>query len=50
MTDKTLSDHCREYYQEKGIKYPTVDTDLNKLLYEAWAEWAFSNLRGTKNV
>ena len=38
MTTKTLSDHCREYYAEKGIKYPTVDTELNKLLYSEYVE------------
>jgi hypothetical protein len=46
--DKTLSDHCRTYYASRGIKYPTVDTDLNKELYIAYINDAFKEFKGVK--
>ena len=45
MTTKTLSDHCALWYASRGTKYPTSDPELNKLMYEAWVEYAFKDFK-----
>ena len=46
MAELTLADHAEAWWLEKGNTIPPRDSDEWKKMYEAWVEWAFSDLRG----
>jgi len=50
MTQKTLFDHCREWYQEQQIHIESLPRALQLRLYEIWVNYAFSDFKGLKEV
>ena len=42
----TLADHAECWCREQGKEVPPRDTDQWQAMYEAWVEWAFSDLHG----
>ena len=47
MTEKTLMDHCREWYAKQGINIDLIPVhSLKTRFYECWVNYAFA---GTTN-
>ena len=46
MAEMTLADHAEYWCREQGKQVPARDTAEWQAMYEAWATWAFSDLRG----
>ena len=46
MPEMTLADHAEYWCREQGKQVPARDTKEWQEMYETWATWAFSNLRG----
>ncbi|MCK9593773.1 MAG: hypothetical protein M0Q91_17370 [Methanoregula sp.] len=41
MTE-TLQDHCIAWYTKQHILYGIVPTELQKIMYECWVNYAFA--------
>jgi hypothetical protein len=46
--EMTLADHAEAWCKEQGNEVPARDSDEWQRMYETWATWAFSDLRGEK--
>ena len=44
----TLGDHAEAWQREQGKKVPPRSSAEWQKMYEAWATWAFADLRGTE--
>lgn len=44
--ETTLADHADAWWREKGNEVPDRGTAEWQKIYEAWAAWAFADLRG----
>ncbi len=45
MAEMTLADHAEAWQREQGREVPVRGTDDWQAMYEAWATWAFADLR-----
>jgi hypothetical protein len=48
MSDKTLLDHCSEWYGEQGITLVNLPGELQTRLYEIWINYAFAGFSGNQ--
>jgi hypothetical protein len=46
----TLADHADAWWREQGKEVPSRDTAEWQQMYEAWATWAFADLRGPEET
>lgn len=44
LDNKTLGEHAREFWMERGIDTSKLDPDQKQKSYELWATWAFCNM------
>ncbi|MCK9570302.1 hypothetical protein M0R72_15255 [Candidatus Pacearchaeota archaeon] len=45
MTNKTLMDHCREWYAKQGINIDPIPVhSLKTRFYECWVNYAFAGI------
>jgi len=45
MAEMTLADHAEVWQREQGREVPARGTAEWQVMYEAWATWAFADLR-----
>jgi hypothetical protein len=45
MAEMTTGDHAEAWHREQGKDLPPRGTDEWQSMYEAWATWAFADLR-----
>ncbi len=45
MAEMTTGDHAEAWHREQGKLLPPRGTDEWQAMYEAWATWAFADLR-----
>ncbi len=46
MKERTLAEHARAFWLERGTHMPLLGIRQGDEAYELWATWAFSNLDG----
>jgi len=46
-TEMTLGEHAESWWKEQGKEVPLRGSKEWQKMYEAWVEWAFSDLNST---